>query len=161
MGFISGFLQSSALAVEVGTGSSYNSDIAQKLVNRCDLIKDYLAQTARINELAARQNKVRGWEYILRQLEVTGQNYTKFNVDEAGLKSGVATLKKQLEQFKADFEVYDGAFQKLNSLDCAKQPEVFWNALENVRSLRTGIALAADNFNLNLSNLLQGEEAKW
>ncbi len=157
----SSFFYSSVAAVETSTGSSYNADIAQKLVSRCDLIRDYLTQTTRINELAARQNKVRGWEYILRQLESTGDSYTKLNEDSSNLKAGVSSLKKQLEQFKADFEVYDGAFQRLNAIDCAKQPEIFWRELEGVRTLRTGIALASDNFNLSLDNLLKSEEAKW
>ncbi len=152
---------SSGLAIDAVSGSGYNSDIAQKIVGRCDLIKDYLTQTARINELAARQNKVRGWEYILRQLESTGQSYAKLNVSSDELKSGVTNLKKQLDQFKTDFEVYDGAFQKLNNIDCVNQPEAFWNQLQNVRGLRSGVALASDNFNLNLSNLLAQEEAKW
>lgn len=157
-GFCASFFANSARALGA---SSYNSDIAQKVVSRCDLIRDYLAQTARINELAARQNKVRGWEYILRQLEITGQSYAKFGESTSGLSSEVATLKQQLEQFKADFELYDGAFTKLNAIDCSKQPENFWNSLENVRALRTGIALAADNFNLRLDALLKNEEAKW
>jgi hypothetical protein len=42
-------------------------EIEQKLTARCPVIKEYLAQTVRINELAARQNKVRGWEYLLEE----------------------------------------------------------------------------------------------
>lgn len=151
----------SVRALDVSTGSSYNSDIAAKLNSRCDLIKDYLSQTVRINELVSRQNKVRGWDYVLRQMDSTAQSYAKFDVNPQDLKNGVSELKKQLEQFKADFEIYDDAFQKLNQIDCAKQPEVFWAQLENVRGMRAGIALAAENFGTNLEGLLKAEEAKW
>ena len=58
----------------------YNTEIEQKLTTRCPVIKEYLAQTVRINELAARQNKVRGWEYLLRSLDSLEGNYSKLGV---------------------------------------------------------------------------------
>lgn len=149
-------------AEELGTSSSsYNSDIAQKLSSRCELIKDYLSQTARINDLAARQNKVRGWEYVLRKLKEHKSQYERFGIPYTELESNLVVLNEQLEQFKVDFETYDSAFQRLQSIDCVKQPEAFWNQLETLRSFRTGISLAADNFKASLSQVLAKEEAKW
>jgi chromosome segregation ATPase len=143
------------------TLTTYNPSIAQKLTSRCDLVKDYLAQTARINELAARQNKVRGWEYVLRRLGESKSKYSKFGVDYKELDGSLQSLNQQLEQFKVDFETYDAAFQRLQSMDCVKQPETFWNQLETLRSFRNGVALAADNFKTSLSQVLAREEAKW
>lgn len=150
-----------ATAENAGAPPSYNTSIAQKLISRCDLIKDYLAQTARINELAARQNKVRGWEYVLRRLGETKSKYQKFGVDYKELDASLQSLNQQLEQFKVDFETYDAAFQRLQAIDCARQPEAFWNQLETLRSFRNGVSLAADNFKLSLSQVLAKEEARW
>jgi hypothetical protein len=155
------FLPIRAVAVEESTQSSYNSDIAFKLTSRCDLVKDYLSQTARINELAARQNKVRGWEYILRQLSESKPKYEKFNVDYSELASAVQSLKLQLEQFKVDFENYDLAFDKLVKSDCVRQPEIFWRQLETLRSFRAGVSLASENFKSSLGQTIAREELKW
>jgi hypothetical protein len=141
--------------------SSYNPDIANKLVNRCDFIADYLSQTARINELAARQNKVRGWEFILRRLGEVQQGYSKFNIDYADLAGDINKLRSQLEQFKVDFEVYDDEFQGLIAIDCGTNPERFWQKLESVKTFRSGIALASENFTNSLDELLKKEESKW
>ncbi len=148
-------------AVEDATQSSYNSDIAAKLTSRCDLVKDYLSQTARINELAARQNKVRGWEYILRQLGESKPKYDKFSVDYSELALSVQSLKLQLEQFKVDFENYDAAFDRLIRLDCVRQPELFWRQLETLRSFRAGVSLASENFKISLGQIIAREELKW
>ncbi len=150
-----------AVAIEESTQSSYNSDIAAKLTSRCDLVKDYLSQTARINELAARQNKVRGWEYILRQLGESKPKYDKFSVDYSELALSVQSLKLQLEQFKVDFENYDAAFDRLIRLDCVRQPELFWRQLETLRSFRAGVSLASENFKISLGQIIAREELKW
>ncbi len=141
--------------------STYNTDVAQKLTSRCGLIKDYLSQTARINDLAARQNKVRGWEYILRRLKESKSKYEKFEVSFNELEATLEPLNQQLEQFKVDFETYDSAFQRLQSIDCEKQPENFWSQLQTLRAFRTGISLAAENFKASLSQVLAKEEVKW
>ncbi|MDQ5913406.1 MAG: hypothetical protein QG623_24 [Patescibacteria group bacterium] len=148
-------------ATAVDNPSSYNDSIGQKLVTRCDLIKDYLAQTVRINELAARQNKVRGWEYILRQLAENKPVYSKFNISYSELEADIKVLKQQLEQFKVDFEAYDGAFQRLISIDCKNQPQQFWVQLEDLRSFRAGVSLAAENYSASVTQVISREEAKW
>lgn len=141
--------------------STYNSEIANKLVTRCDLIKDYLSKTVRINELAARQNKVRGWEYLLRRLSNLEDSYGKFSTDYSVLAADIVSLRQQLEQFKVDFEAYDGEFQRLLATNCTNNPQGFWKQLETVRSFRAGIALSAENYKTNLSNVISKEEGKW
>ncbi len=159
---LSSFFSVKSFAIdESSTPSSYNNDIGQKLVTRCDLIKDYMSQTVRINELAARQNKVRGWEYILRQLSENKSAYAKFNVSFTELEGKVKELKQQLEQFKVDFEAYDAAFQRLLSVSCKDQPQEFWYQLEVLRSFRSGVSLAAENYKNSLGSVILKEEAKW
>ena len=156
------FLSVKSFAVDEGSlPSSYNNAIGQQLVTRCDLIKDYMSQTVRINELAARQNKVRGWEYILRQLSENKSAYVKFNVSYTELEAKIKDLKQQLEQFKVDFEAYDSAFQKLLSVSCKDQPQEFWYQLEVLRSFRSGVSLAAENYKNSLGSVILNEEAKW
>lgn len=148
-------------AVDEPTPSTYNDSIGQKLVTRCDLVKEYLSQTVRINELAARQNKVRGWEYILRQLSENKSAYEKFEIGFSQLESNIKDLRQQLEQFKVDFEAYDASFQRLLSISCQNQPKQFWDQLEVLRSFRSGVSLAAENYKTSLSNVISIEEAKW
>ena len=153
------FLSVKSFAVDEGSlPSSYNNAIGQQLVTRCDLIKDYMSQTVRINELAARQNKVRGWEYILRQLSENKSAYVKFNVSYTELEAKIKDLK---QQFKVDFEAYDSAFQKLLSVSCKDQPQEFWYQLEVLRSFRSGVSLAAENYKNSLGSVILNEEAKW
>lgn len=141
--------------------SPYAPDIASKLVTRCDLIKDYLSKTVRISELSARQNKVRGWEYVLRHLDDLESSYGKFSVDYSELSANSAELRKQLEQFKVDFEAYDSEFQKLLNTDCKNSPEAFWKQLDTVISFRAGIALSSENYKVNLGAAISKEGAKW
>lgn len=138
-----------------------SADISVKLVTRCDLIKEYLSKTVRINELSARQNKVRGWEYILRRLSYLQDSYGKFSVDYSELSSTNNDLRRQLEQFKVDFEAYDKEFQKLVGTDCKADPAGFWRQLDNVRSFRAGISLSSDSYKNSLSSAIAKEEAKW
>ena len=139
----------------------YNTEIEQKLTTRCPVIKEYLAQTVRINELAARQNKVRGWEYLLRSLDSLEGNYSKLGVSYEELKKSTLGLRQQLEQFKVDFEAYDGQFQRLLSVDCRSNPQKFWGELNTLRSFRSGVALSSENYKLNLSGVISKEESKW
>lgn len=141
--------------------TTYSPEIASKLVTRCDIIKDYLSKTVRIDELATRQNKVRGWEYILRRLDNLEESYKKFNVDNNELSSNIVSLRQQLEQFKVDFEAYDGEFQRLLAVSCKANPQEFWRQLETLRSFRAGIALSADNYKASLSSVVAKEDVKW
>jgi hypothetical protein len=148
-------------SVSAVENSSYNSEIESKLISRCSFINEYISQTARINELAARQNKVRGWEFILRRLGEIQQGYEKFDIDYAELAGNISRLRSQLEQFKVDFEAYDREFQRLISINCRNNPLGFWTQLEVVRSFRSGIALASENFTSSFNETLKSEEAKW
>jgi len=139
----------------------YTPEIEQKLTARCPVIKDYLAQTVRINELAARQNKVRGWEYLLRSLDSLKNSYNNLGVYYDELSKNTQSLRQQLEQFKVDFEAYDGQFQRLLSVDCRSNPQKFWGELNTLRSFRSGVALSSENYKLNLSGVISKEEAKW
>jgi chromosome segregation ATPase len=139
----------------------YNTEIEQKLTARCPVIKDYLAQTVRINELAARQNKVRGWEYLLRSLDSLKNSYNNLGANYDELSKNTQSLRQQLEQFKVDFEAYDGQFQRLLSVDCKANPQQFWNELNTLRSFRSGVALSSENYKLNLSGVISKEESKW
>ena len=164
--FIGLFLFFSVLSVNtksfaVGENSTYSPEIGNKIVTRCDLIKDYLSKRVRINELAARQNRVRGWEYILRRLDNLNDGYNKFNVSHTELSSNLVSLRQQLEQFKVDFEAYDGEFQRLLSVDCKSDPQGFWRQLETLRSFRNGIALSAENYKNNLDQVISKEDSKW
>lgn len=141
--------------------STYTPEIGTKLVTRCDLIKDYLSKTVRIGELSSRQNKVRGWEYILRHLDDLESSYGKFSVDYSELSANSAELRKQLEQFKVDFEAYDKEFQKLLNTDCKNSPEAFWKQLDTVISFRSGIALSSENYKANLAAAISKEGVKW
>lgn len=141
--------------------STYTQETGNKLVTRCDLIKDYLSKTVRINELAARQNRVRGWEYVLRRLDSLGESYDKFNVNQSELSSNLSSLRQQLEQFKVDFEAYDSEFQRLLVVNCKNDPQGFWRQLETVKSFRAGIALSAENYKNSLSSAISKEDAKW
>lgn len=152
---------SSGLSPVSAESTPYSTDIASKLVTRCDLIKDYLSKTVRINELATRQNKVRGWEYILRQLDDLQDNYGRFSVDYSELSANIAPLRQQLEQFKVDFEAYDREFQKLLNTDCRVDPGGFWAQLDTVKSFRSGITLSSDNYKASLLLAISKEEAKW
>lgn len=158
-------LVSSALIVwPIGVSAEtapYTAETATKLVTRCDLIKDYLSKTVRINELSARQNKVRGWEYILRRLADLEDSYGKFSVDYSELSATNNNLRKQLEQFKVDFEAYDGEFQRLLNIDCKTDPAGFWRQLDNVRSFRSGISISSENYKASLSSAISKEEVKW
>lgn len=139
----------------------YTEEVKNKLTSRCDLIKDYLGNTVRINELAARQNKVRGWEYFLRSLEGLKTSYESFEVDYSDLEKKILSLRRQLDQFKTDFEAYDSQFQRLLSIDCKSNPEDFWNALNATRSFRSGVSLSSENYKLNLSSVMGSEIPKW
>ncbi|HRV75843.1 MAG: hypothetical protein H6799_02470 [Candidatus Nomurabacteria bacterium] len=139
----------------------YNQEIGSKIVSRCDIIKEYLSKTVRISELAARQNRVRGWEYILRRLDNLEEGYIRFNVDHSELASALVSLRQQLEQFKVDFEAYDGEFQRLLSVSCKLDPQNFWKQLETLRSFRSGIALSAENYTNNLNSAISVEDKKW
>lgn len=139
----------------------YTQDIGNKLVTRCDLIKEYLSKSVRINELAARQNRVRGWEYVLRRLGNLNESYAKFNVNHSELGSNLSSLRQQLEQFKVDFEAYDSEFQRLLAINCKTNPQEFWRQLETLRSFRNGIALSVENYKASLSAVISKEDAKW
>ena len=160
-------LMAPALVIKTGstaaesTISNYNGDIAARLTSRCDLVKSYLLDNVRINELDARQNRVRGWEYVLRRLGGMQSTYTKFGIDYSPLAKTLFGLRQQLEQFKVDFESYDSEFLKLNSIDCRKDPEGFWRQLETTRSFRAAIALSAEDYQQTLEQTLNAEEAKW
>lgn len=157
----------SALSILVATpiaraeNSPYSEQIGTKLVTRCDLIKDYLSRSVRINELSSRQNKVRGWEYVLRHLDDLEASYGKFSVDYSELSANIADLRKQLEQFKVDFEAYDSEFQKLLNTDCKMNPEAFWKQLDTVVSFRSGIALSSENYKASLNAVISKEGLKW
>jgi len=141
--------------------TTYTPEIASKLVTRCDIIKDYLSSTVRIDELATRQNKVRGWEYVLRRLVNLEESYSRFNVDYKPLSSDIASLRRQLEQFKVDFEAYDSEFQRLLSVSCKSNPQEFWRELETLRAFRAGIALSVENYKASLESAITKEDAKW
>jgi hypothetical protein len=139
----------------------YSEAIGAKLISRCNYVKDYLSQTFRINELASRSSNVRGWEYILQNIESLRRDYERLNKDYTNLDKFLITARAQLDQFKKDFESYDQESQKLIAMDCITKPDLFWAQLNTVRSYRSGIALAAENFELGLSNILKAEEVKW
>lgn len=146
---------------EDNSPTPYNSEIASRLVTRCDLIKDYLSKTVRINELSTRQNKVRGWEYMLRRLSNLQEGYSKFGVDYNELSSEMASLRRQLDQFKVDFEAYDAEFQSLLGVSCKDSPQEFWRQLETLRSFRSGIALSSENYKNSLMGVVVKESNKW
>lgn len=152
---------SSPQLMAIENATTYNNDIGSRLSTRCPLVRDYLSERVRINDLANRQNKVRGWEYILRRMESLKRNYINFDVKIADLDSSIRSLRQQLEQFKVDFEAYDREFQRLLNIDCARNPQAFWNQLNTLRSFRSGVALASENYKASLSNSLIKEGLKW
>lgn len=139
----------------------YTQEVFQKLLSRCDLIQNYLSNSARISELAARQNKVRGWEYVLRQAEDLSDQYKKFNKDKSNFDQSLSSLRSQLTQFKKDFEAYDEEFSKLNGLSCSSNPSQFWEQLNKVRTFRSGVHLATVTYEANLELFFKTEEAIW
>lgn len=154
-------LNTKPAGAEDNLSTPYSPEIGSKLVTRCDLIKDYLSRTVRINELSTRQNKVRGWEYILRRLSNLQEGYSKFGVDYNELSSEMASLRRQLDQFKVDFEAYDAEFQSLLGVSCKDNPQEFWRQLETLRSFRSGIALSSENYKNSLMGVVVKESNKW
>lgn len=115
----------------------YTPEIEQKLTARCPVIKDYLVQTVRINELAARQNMSGAGNTYWRSLDSLKNSYNNLGVNYDELSKNTQSLRQQLEQFKVDFEAYDGQFQRLLSVDCRSNPQKFWGELNTLRSFRS------------------------
>ncbi len=143
------------------TQTTYTLEIGQKVTSRCGYIKDYLTKGFRINELASRQNRVRGWEYLLQSLTSLKKDYEKLNKDYSPLAEKVTSLQAQLEQFRKDFEAYDSKLQELITVNCQVAPELFWAKLNEVKSYRSAIALAVETFNGNLEAAIIQEEQTW
>lgn len=151
-------LMLSQLMVSAQESAPYSPELEQKITTRCPSIREYLSEQVRISELATRQNKVRGWEFLLRNLKSLQSKYESLGLDQTSLNSELSQLSSQLEQFKVDFEAYDVQMQQLINTDCRAQPELFWQRLQSARSFRTGISLSSHNYSQNIQRTIRDQQ---
>jgi hypothetical protein len=68
-----------------------------------------------------------------------GSRIVQNRLDGAELIKKASEYETALNNFRADYQVYEVAMNSLIKSDCSTQPMIFYNSLQNVRDLRSKV----------------------
>jgi len=108
------------------------------VVERCSLVKQYLDKQRR-RDLVSRINRGHDYQALIDQQQALVSRLKNNGMDSAQFEKHLGELKSAFEGFRAAYSSYDDSLGDLIGVDCKKDPDNFFEALNNTRKLRNEV----------------------
>jgi glutamyl-tRNA reductase len=114
----------------------------QSPADRCAISQNYLKDIQKPRDLRARVDRLQAYRYIHQRLTVFVVRLEKNSQPNAEkMRTAINSLAEAIEQFKDNYELYDGAREKLVTVkNCADNIEDFQDQLSKTRDARLKVS---------------------
>lgn len=130
----------SSLALPV---AAQKAELSPEMV---EAIKDHCAsaqsavQRTQKSDLVTRTNRGRSYEYLLSLMASLNSRIALNKLSQPRMVEVTSLLQSNFESFHNDYTSYTASVDQLLRIDCEKEPENFYKALEDVREKRASLA---------------------